>query len=202
MDHREEVHSQLLESCRQAAALLEPTDALLDAAASPIQLLVEAMPSIVLMLVDASWDDTADRMTTQPLPDAREAVAFVASEARRSSASSSRGSADAHAVHDRFEPLGLVDLPRRDVRGEGESATVSNQVELAAESAARAAERVVFGLFGAPFFPAPAAARDARSVVPSTHQRSQSIRPSASSRICSASRMRSNTLVRRQELKW
>ena len=79
---------------------------------------------------------------------------------------------------------------------------VSDQVELAPESAARATQRVVGGFVIAPFFPAPAAEREARTTVPSTHHKSQSMWPSASSRTCSACRMRSQTLRRRQELKW
>ena len=81
---------------------------------------------------------------------------------------------------------------------EGKSVTVSDQVELAPESAARAAQCVVGGFVGAPFFPAPAAERDARTIVPSTHHRSQSMCPSASSRTCNAANTRSYTPDRRR----
>jgi hypothetical protein len=60
---------------------------------------------------------------------------------------------------------------------------------------------VVEGLVGAPFFPAPAAAFAARTELPSTHHKSQSMCPSASSRICRASSTRSKTPCRRQALK-
>lgn len=59
---------------------------------------------------------------------------------------------------------------------------VYNQVDLAPESAARETQGVVLGLFGSPFFPAPAAAREARTDEPSMHQRSQSILPCLSIR--------------------
>jgi hypothetical protein len=48
----------------------------------------------------------------------------------------------------------------------------------------------------------PYAAREARTEDPSIHHKSQSIRPSRSSRICNASRMRSNTPSFRQRRKW
>ena len=200
MNHRDEVHGQPLESCAQATAFLEPADALLDGAALTIELLVEAVPPVVGVLVAAPRNDDADRMAVKPGADARVAVALVARQALWPRPWRTEGLADAHPVQDFFELRALVDLPGRDVDREGESVTVSNRVEFAAESTARAAQCVVFGFFGAPFLPAPAAAREARTVEPSTHQRSQSMWPSASSRICKDSRIRSKILVRRQEL--
>jgi len=201
MNHGDEVHRQLLEARAQAAALLEPADALLDGATPTIELGVEAVPAVVGVLVATSRDDDADRMAVKPGADAWVAVALVARHAVRTRPRRSEGLEDANPIHDLFELGALVDLPGRDVDREGESVTVSHQVELAAESAARATQCVVAGLFGAPFFPAPAAAREARTVEPSTHQRSQSMWPSASSRICKAARIPSKTFVRRQELK-
>jgi hypothetical protein len=129
------------------------------------------------------------------------AVGLVACNGSGAATRSSEGLPDLHPVHDSFEVLRLVRLPRGDVRREGDSATVSNQVDFAPESAARATQCVVFRLFGAPFLPAPAAALDARIELPSTHHKSQSMYPSSSNRIWSASRIRSNTPSRRQELK-
>lgn len=197
MNHRDEVYCQLLESSIQTAALLEPADALLDDTTTPVELAIEALPSVVGMLVFAPRDHGLDRMPAQPIPDRGEAVALVAREGFGSGAPT-----NPHPIHDFFELRALVDLSRRDVDGEGKAVAVSDQVELAPESAARAAQRVVDGFVGAPFFPAPAAERDARTIVPSTHQRSQSIWPSASRRTCSASRIRAYTPRRRQELKW
>ena len=197
MNHREEVHGQLLESCAQATALLEPADALLDCAPAPVEPAVEPVPAVVRVLVFPSWDHGFDGVSSQPVPDRGEAVALVTRDCLGAGAST-----DSDAVHDFFELRALVDLTRRDVDREGKAVAVSDQVELAPESAARATQRVVEGFLGAPFFPAPAAEREARTIVPSTHQRSQSIAPSASSRTCSASRIRSYTPRRRQELKW
>ena len=50
---------------------------------------------------------------------------------------------DPHAIHDLLELRALVDLAGRDEDGEGNSVTVSNHVDPAAESAARATQRVV-----------------------------------------------------------
>src|SRR5260221_5690020 len=196
MNHRQEVDGQLFESRRDPAAFFEPAMALLDGAASPVGFAIEADPSIVRVLVAASGDDRSDRVPAQPLANARRAVTLVPGHRVGALTAS-----DPNPVHDRFELRAVVDLSRRDVGREGDSVTFSNQVDLAPESAARAAQSVVFGLCGAPLFPAPAAAFEARTELPSTHHRSQSMWPSASRRICSASSTRSKTALRRQVLK-
>src|SRR6267143_1205798 len=145
MNHRDEVHGQLLEAGAQAAALLKPADALLDGAALPIELLVEAVPPVVRMLVTAPRDHAADRMLMEPGADAPIAVAFVSGHRRRPCTRRSDGLTDANPAHDFFELRTFVDLSGRDVDGEGKSVTFSNQVELAAESAARVAQSVVVG---------------------------------------------------------
>ena len=202
LNHGEEVHGILLETSGHATALLEPADALLDDAAHAIGRLVEAHAAVVRALVRATRDDRPDRMVAQPLTDARVTVALVSGHRSGPGAWPSQRLGDADPVQDRFELRRLVDLPGRDVDREGKAVAVSDQVELAPESAARAPQCVVVGLERAPFFPAPAADFEARTELPSTHQRSQSMYPSASSRICRTSRMRSNTPARRQELKW
>ena len=67
--------------------------------------------------------------------------------------------------------------------------------------ASRAAQSVVLGFFFAPFSPAPAAAMCARTVLPSTHHKSQSIRPCSSRRIRSRSSIRSKSPPFRHRLK-
>ena len=74
-----------------------------------------------------------------------------------------------------------MNLTRRHIDFERRPVAVDEDVELAAESASRTAQRVVRGFirvgFGA-FFDAPAAARLPRTEVPSMHHKSQSIFPS------------------------
>ena len=147
-------------------------------------------------LVTALGDHRLDSVSPQPATDARIAVSLVASNASRT-----RAPTDPHRIHQSFELRRLVSLSGGDFRGKGQTSAVSNQVQLAAESASRAAQSMVFGLFFAPFLPPPAAARLARIDEPSTHQRSQSIFPSVSSRIWSRSRIRSNRPSRRQRRK-
>jgi hypothetical protein len=90
-----------------------------------------------------------------------------------------------HTIHDRFQELGFVSLPGSDHHVQGNSIAIGQKVELRSEPSTRIAECVVRRFLGAPFFPPPAAARDARTEAPSMHHRSQSIRPcrSISSRI-------------------
>lgn len=122
MNHRREVHRQLLESGGDPPALLEPAVALLDRAALAAGLAIEADPAIARVLVAAPEDHGPDRVAAQPLADARGAAALVAGERFRAPAA-----ADVDAVHDRFEIRALVDLAGRDVGGEGGSVTLSNR---------------------------------------------------------------------------
>src|SRR5437899_993773 len=151
MNHRDEVHGQLLEARAQSSALLEPAHALFNGAASPIERLVEAVPAVLGVLVAATRNDHANRMAMEPRADAGVAVALVARQTRGSRSRWPHRLPDANPIHDFFELRALVDLSGRDVDRERESVTVSNQVELAAESAARANQCVVSGPLGAPF---------------------------------------------------
>lgn len=202
MNHRQEVHGQLLKSRSKTSALLEPADALFHRAAPPVALPVKSLSSVSRPLIRPAWNHGSNCVASQPCPNPRIAVSLVTGYRTGSCARRPDRLPDLHPVHDVFEVLRLVRLPRRDVGREGDSTTVSNKVDFAPESAARATQCVVFGLFGVPFFPAPAAAFEARTELPSTHQRSQSMYPLSSNRIWSASRIRSMTPFRRQELKW
>ena len=144
------------------------------------------------LLVRAHGNNGADRAPAKPISDAPIAVSLVAGDGGRASARRPERLRNTHRFHEGFELRRLVTLSRRHFDGKWQAVTVSDQVEFGPESAARAAQRVVFGLFRPPFSPAPAADRLARTLLPSTHHMSQSMRPSASSRICKASKMRSH----------
>ena len=81
---------------------------------------------------------------------------------------------------------------------------VSDQVELRSQPASAVAQRVIrrfVGIAVETFFSAPAAARDARTLAPSTHHNSQSIRPRLSNVTCKASNRAAKTPVHRHSLK-
>ena len=82
---------------------------------------------------------------------------------------------------------------------------ISTQARVASavwHTLARATQAVVDEFIAAPFSTAPAAARIARTIVPSTRHGSQSKGPSPPSQTREASRVRPITPSRRQELKW
>lgn len=106
---------------------------------------------MVAFLVAALGDDGPDRVSTQPPTNAVETVSLVASHAARSTAGSAHGLGNAHRVHQELELRRLVRLSRRDFDGKRESPAVSHQMELAPESATRAAQSVVWGLPEPPF---------------------------------------------------
>jgi len=207
LEHRQKVYRELLEPSRNSAALFEPADALLDDAPPAIRLFVELQGSTVMIrpLILSLRDHCADPVITSPLANARIAVPLIPSQALRAHSRATQWLRDLNLVHRRFEAGGVVDLTSGYLCRDRKALAVSNQVEFAAESASRAAQSVVRGFvvvsFGA-FFWAPAAARDARTFVPSMQNRSQSIFPSRSSRIWSAVRIRSYVPSERHLLKW
>jgi hypothetical protein len=136
-------------------------------------------------------DDGSDPSASKPCAYPSISVAFIARKALRTPAGWAYSLRDANSIQDFLERRGFVLLSGRDVEGDGSASAVTYQVEFGAESAARAAQSVVCGLFWAPLFPAPAAARLARIELPSMHHRSQSSFPSSSKRICRRSSIRS-----------
>lgn len=157
------------------------------------------------LLVFPAWDQRLDAVLPKPIPHAVVAVALIARQLLWPFAWSSQRLRDGNLIHHRLNARRFVRLPGGHFDRQRQASTVSHQVELAAESASRAAQSVVFRLFRvapAAFLEAPAAARLARTDEPSMHHRSQSIVPSASSRMCRASRMRSYTPSVRHFQKW
>ena len=200
------VDCQFLESRADASTFLKPADALFHDGPAAIGLAVEgdarivSRPFMVLMR-----NDRLDPAVAQPVADPLHAVALIRGEFFRSVSPSTLLSSPADSTgyrlaDDRLGLRALVDLPRRDFNGEGSALAVSNHMELRSKPASAAAQRVVRRLGGMPvetFLSAPPAARAARTLAPSTHQSSQSIRPRSSSLICKASIMDAKTPVRR-----
>jgi hypothetical protein len=153
LDHGQEVDSQFLEAGADSPALLDPADAAFDDASAAICVSVEAQrsPAVVALLVAALGDDRADGVAAQPVADAVKAVSLVCGHTAGATAGSAQGPWNAHRVHQEFELGRFVRLPRRDFDGKRQASAVSNQVQLGAESAARAAQSVVSWLLEPPF---------------------------------------------------
>ena len=153
LDHGQEVDCEFFEAGGDAPAFLEPADAAFDNASTPVCVAVKVQrsPAVVALLVAALGDDGGDRMASEPRPDALETVPLVAGQTLGPTAGSAQGLWNPHRVHQELELGGFVRLPRRDLDGQRQASAVSNQVEFAPESAARAAQSVVRGLLGPPF---------------------------------------------------
>src|SRR5438132_12312502 len=100
----------------------------------------------MLPLIVALGNDGADMMIAEPLADARVAVPLVSGEPVRPHARTTERPRDRDSIHDGLDPRGVVDLTRRHFDRDRKPLAVGDQVELAPESASRAAERVVLGL--------------------------------------------------------
>ena len=176
LDHSEVIHSQLFKTGRDAAALFEPSDTALDDISSAVGVLVEGLADGYF--IRSLGDNRKDAVLVEPSTDVRKAIAFVSGDTLGSLSRSAQGLGDSDGVHDGLQVTGFVVLTGAYFGRERKAVAVSDQMDLGPKPAARASQRVVGGLVGSPFFPAPAAARLARIEVPSTHQRSQSMRPS------------------------
>jgi len=151
------------------------------------------------------WYDRLDPTRSKPVPHTRNTVPFVGGQFLRATARTPQALGNGDAVHHRLNLRRFVDLPSRHFDRQRGSVAVSNQVEFRSKPASAAAQSVVGWFVRMPvetFFPAPPAARAARTLAPSMHQRSQSIKPSRSSVICRASMISAKTPSRRHFAKW
>jgi hypothetical protein len=156
LHHGEEVDGELLDAGGEPSALLQPADDALDDAAPAVGRLVEAR---VRTLVRAGRDHGPDAAPAQVAPDGAIAVALVARE--RAGAGPRPTGAPAREVdpaEQRLDLARLVGLAGGEERDEGDPAAVDQEVELGAEPAARAPERVIGRLTG-DVFPPPCDAR-------------------------------------------
>src|SRR3990172_7198222 len=201
-----EVDGQFFEACADASRLLHPSDARFDHGASPIRPSIEAHPTVIAgCFVLFVGDHRFDAAGSKPITDTRNAVAFIGGQFLGALARRSQALGDGNAVHHRLDLRRFMDLPGRNLNGQRSAATVSNQVEFRTKPASAAAQCVVCRFIGMPvetFLSAPPAARAARTLAPSMHQRSQSIRPRSSSLICMATTIAAKTPSRRHLAKW
>src|SRR5882672_504599 len=199
------VNGQLLEARADAAALLQPADALLDYGAlaiGPLVKLHRRIPSRCLRVLVR--DHRTDALLLDPVADAPCAIGFVSGQLARLFAAPVLPRGD-EPGHQRLEARRFVHLAGVQFEGQRSSLAVSNQMELGSKPASAAAQSGVGRLIGVAletFLSAPAAARVARTLLPSTHHRSQSIRPCWSSLIWRTSMMRAKTPLLRQLRKW
>src|SRR5208283_234828 len=192
-----EVESQLLITCSQPAGLLQPAHGAFDPAPLPIGLLIKLLAGR-WSLIALARNHRLNPATLKMVTDFVVTVAFVAGQLDRPA----EATRPTHLVHQAYELRRFVRLSRREGDAKGKALSVSDQVEFAAPSAAAATQCVIVRLGIRPlFFRAPAAAREARTLEPSTSHRSQSILPCLSSRICRALRIRSKVPSARQRLK-
>ena len=97
-------------------------------------------------------------MVLEPAPNSGDVVAFVASQAKRSGPWATKRLGNTNGIHNILKGGCFMGLSRRYMDRQGYSVTVSNHVDFGPEPASRAAQCVICGLVGPPFFPAPAAA--------------------------------------------
>ena len=133
LEHGQEAQCKFLKPSRNATAFLEPADALLDNRALPIALSVEVL--VLVFLIGFSWDHWTDAVSMKPIPDANNAIRFVASEAFRTLARPANWLRNTDAIQNRFNLGRFMLLSRGYFDGEGHSCAVSNQVEFTAKSA-------------------------------------------------------------------
>lgn len=155
--------SELVRSHGQAAPLLEPVDASLDCVALSIRLGVEsrwmtagaASPQAVADLVGGLEDDSADSASVEVISNRAEWIRAVREHGIGPGPwSSGAASRNTYAGHDGLEDRRVARLACGDAECQGSCMTVTGEVDLRAQAAAGASERVVvrFGADWRPFF--------------------------------------------------
>ncbi len=179
----------------QAAPLLKSIDASLDDIALLVRLSIKGgraasgttSPEAVSNLVGRLRDNRSDSASAQIPADGAGGVRAVGEDHLRSGSGSPRpGSRDPNPGHDRCEGRRVSRLTCGDMQGERPCLAVTGQMDLRAQAAAGASERVIVG-FGAarrPLFLAPAACWWARHTVEST----ATVQPKSSAMSAQASR--------------
>lgn len=165
MDHGSEIDRGFLKARPHGTALLKPSCVALNHMALSVTLLVELQrPAfVVFALVLALRNGRFDSPLSEPLADTVVAVALIAGHTFGACAWPASWLGDTHGIHRFFELRRVVDLSCGDVGGKRQASAVNHQVDFAPKPASGAAKGVVGGLLVAPFLPAPAAERVART---------------------------------------
>src|SRR5215210_7886000 len=136
LDHGEEVDGELFEARGEAAMLLEPAHDAFDDVALPVRAAVELWTRA---LIRPRRNHRANAALSQVAAHRGKAVALVARQGARPRAPVP----EPHAAQRGLDLPRLVRLPGGERRGQRDAAAVDHQVELGAEAATRAAERMI-----------------------------------------------------------
>lgn len=135
-------------ACGDASRFLEPADAALDHIALAISVVVQGPRR----LVSPRGNHAVHMMAREPEPQRRVAVASVARERCRALPGSAPPLRDPDRIEHGFEKARLIGLTRTGEDGERQSVPVADQVQLGAEAAATAPQRVIGRLAGGRIF--------------------------------------------------
>jgi hypothetical protein len=150
------------------------------------------MTQVMSSLGGTASDDGDDAMALQPSPDARIAVALVASQGLGAPTWAATRWKHFDRLHQALDVTGFMALTGAQFESKGQSSTIANEMYLAGKPAPGAAKRVIYRLGLFLFFRAPAAARLARIDEPSMQNKSQLMRPARSKSDWSRLKMRSH----------
>lgn len=173
----------LFEAREYAAILFQPTDEAFDDVTLAVGVAVPLDAAGFAILVALAGDHWLDAGIEEVLVDPLGAITFVASQRQRCNDRLAVAAGEIDAFQERFQSGRFVSLSWRQMEVEGVSVRVAEEVDLRRKAAPAAAESVILGFLGIPFFPPPAAQRAALTMVPSMHHRSESTR---SASICAA----------------
>src|SRR5262249_34172549 len=146
-------------------ALLEDADGAFHIVPLAVEFLVEVGTAALVeaRLVFALGKHGADVVAPGPMAYGVVAVAFVAHQHACAAAGGARAAQHTHAANHGLDAVEVGGLPCRHGGRDDIGVSLARQVQFGGETAAGAPQGVVLGLLGAPLFPPPAAAREART---------------------------------------
>lgn len=206
-----EIDRQFFIPRSDAAEVFQPAYALFDHASAAVSFAIKFHRRIpACLFIVLVRDDRLNALSVEPVTQPLDAVSLVAGKLLRLVSTpaflTSPSDQTGYRLPDyRLGERRFMHLSARHLDGKRSALTVSDQVEFRSKPTSAAAQRVVRRFVGVTldtFLQAPAAARVARTLAPSTHQSSQSIRPHASNLTCNISTTAPNTPSRRHRQKY
>jgi hypothetical protein len=183
LNHPGIVFRGLLEARENAATFFQPTDEPFDDVTLAVGFSVPLDTANFAVFIALAGDHWLDASIQEVLVDPRGAITLVACQSQRSDDRLAVAAGEVDAFQERFQSGRFVGLSWRQMEVERVSVRVAEEVDFRRKAAPAAAESVIFGFLGVPFFPPPAAQRAALTMVPSMHQSSELTR---SASICAA----------------
>jgi hypothetical protein len=154
-NHASVILRGLFKTRKDAATFFQPANESFDDVALTVCFTVPFDAAGIAILVALAGDHRLDAGVEEVLVDPRGAITLVARQHQRFGDRLIVAASKVDAFQERFQSGRFVILTSRQMKVEGISVGIAEEVDLRRKPAPAAAESVIVGFFGIPFFPPP-----------------------------------------------